>query len=93
MGLIQDLVSRNWTRTPDARNGMTAVVELRLTPTGEVISRSIIQSSGSAAFDSSVLAAVDRVGSFSELQDMPPAIFERYFRTSNLVFSPEDLLR
>jgi colicin import membrane protein len=93
MGLIQDLVSRSWTRPPGARNGMTAVVELRLTPTGEVVDRRIIQSSGNAAFDSSVLAAVDRVGTFSELQDMPPSVFERYFRVFNLVFSPEDLLR
>jgi colicin import membrane protein len=72
---------------------MTAEVQLRLTPTGEVIDRAIVQSSGNAAFDSSVLQAVDRVGAFSELQDMPPAVFERNFRIFNLVFSPEDLLR
>ena len=91
--IINDLISRSWTRPPDARNGMTAVVQLRLTPTGEIISREIIQPSTSATFDRSVLQAVDRVGSFPELKDMPTTVFERNFRTFNLVFSPEDLLR
>ncbi|MEY4642827.1 MAG: hypothetical protein RLZZ227_2821 [Pseudomonadota bacterium] len=91
--IITELVQRSWVRPPSATNEMMAVVELRLTPTGEVIDKTIVQSSGSPAFDSSVLAAVDRVGTFSELQEMPPAVFERYFRVFNLVFSPEDLLR
>ncbi len=93
MAIIQDLVSRSWSRPPGARNDMTTVVQLRLTPTGEVVDRDIIQSSGNEDFDRSVLQAVDRVGSFPELQDMPTAVFERNFRTFNLDFSPEDLLR
>lgn len=93
MTIIRDLVSGAWSRPPDARNGMVAIVQLRLTPTGEIVSSDIVQSSGSLAFDRSVLQAVDRVGSFSELQDMPTAVFERNFRNFNLEFSPEDLLR
>jgi colicin import membrane protein len=93
MAIIHDLVSNAWSRSPDAKNGMVAVVQLRLTPTGEIVQRSIVQSSGSATFDSSVLQAVDRVGAFPELKEMPTPIFERNFRTFNLEFSPEDLLR
>lgn len=93
MSTIQNLVSQSWSRPPGSRNGMTTVVQLRLTPTGEIISSTIIQSSSNATFDNSVLQAVGRVGSFPELKDMPSAVFERNFRTFNLVFSPEDLLR
>lgn len=91
--IIRDLVSAAWSRPPDARNGMKAIVQLRLTPTGEIISSDIVSSSGSLTFDRSVLQAIDRVGSFSELKDMPTPIFERNFRAINLEFSPEDLLR
>jgi colicin import membrane protein len=91
--IIRDLVSQAWSRSPDAKNGMVAIVQIRLTPTGEIVSSQIVQGSGSAAFDRSVQQAVDRVGNISELQDMPTPIFERYFRNFNLEFRPEDLLR
>lgn len=93
VAIIKDLVSSAWSRPPSARNGMLAIVQLRLTPTGEIISSTIVQSSGDAPFDRSVKQAVDRVGNFSELQDVPTPIFERYFRNFNLEFRPEDLLR
>lgn len=93
VGIIKQLVSGAWSRPPSARNGMVAVVQLRLTPTGEIISATIVQSSGDGPFDRSVTQALDRVGNFSELQDMPTPIFERYFRNFNLEFRPEDLLR
>ncbi|HEY0960983.1 MAG TPA: energy transducer TonB [Pseudomonadales bacterium] len=93
MAIIRDLVSAAWSRPPSARNGMVATVQLRLTPTGEIIDRQIVRPSGDPTFDRSVLQAIDRVGAFSELQDMPTPIFERNFRAINLEFSPEDLLR
>lgn len=93
VALIRDLISSFWNRSPDTRNGMLAIVKMRLTPTGEIISRDIVQSSGNANFDRSVLQAVDRVGSFPELKDMPTPIFERNFRELTLEFTPEDLLR
>ncbi len=93
VAIITDLVSGAWNRPPSARNGMVARVQIRLTPTGEIISRDIVRSSGDDAFDRSVLQALDRVGNFSELKDMPTAIFERNFRNFQLEFRPEDLLR
>lgn len=90
--LIMQLVSDNWSRPPSATNGMTAVVQIRLVPTGEILDSTIIQSSGNDAFDRSVIQALDRVGSF-EFQGMPTAVFERNFRNFTITFRPEDLLR
>ncbi|MDR2213601.1 MAG: cell envelope integrity protein TolA, partial [Pseudomonadales bacterium] len=92
-GLIVALISENWTRPPSARNGMTAVVEIRMTPTGEIVSITITQSSGDAAFDRSVEQAVRRVGRIPEMRDLPNSVFERTFRAFTLTFTPEDLLR
>lgn len=91
--IIHDLITQNWQLPPSARNGMVAIVELRLTPTGEIISRNIVKGSGDALFDRSVLQAIDRVGSFPELKEVPIAVFERNFRVFNLEFTPQDLLR
>lgn len=91
--IIHALVSDNWSRPPSARNGMSVVLNLRLLPTGEVVSATIIKSSGDAVFDRSAEQAVARVGSFSELRDLPTPVFERNFRNFNLEFRPEDLLR
>ena len=92
MGVIHDLVQQNWSRPPSARNNMTAVLRIRLVPTGDVVDVEIVTSSGDAAFDRAAENAVRAVGRFSELQGMPPRMFERSFRSLLLTFRPEDLL-
>lgn len=92
MGVIHDLVQQNWSRPPSARNNMTAVLRIRLVPTGDVVDVEIVRTSGDAAFDRAAENAVRAVGRFSELQGMPPRMFERNFRSLLLTFRPEDLL-
>jgi len=89
--IIHDLVQQNWSRPPSARNDMTAVLRIQLVPTGEVVDVQVVQSSGDAAFDRAAENAVYAVGRFSELQGMPPRLFERSFRSLLLTFRPEDL--
>jgi colicin import membrane protein len=93
MGIIRGLIQQNWVIPPSARNGMAAIVEIRTTPVGDITSYLVIQSSGDATFDRSVLQAVARVGNLQELRDVPSAVYERNFRRFNLLFQPEDLLR
>lgn len=93
VAIIRRIISQNWKIPPSARNGMVATVLLQLVPTGEVVGSTIIEGSGDAAFDRSVLQAVERADRFPELQDLDNAVFERNFRTFTLVFRPEDLLR
>jgi colicin import membrane protein len=90
--VLPDLVQRNWSRPPSARNNMTAVLRIRLLPTGDVIDVEIVRSSGDFPFDRAAENAVRAVGRFSELQGMPPRMFERSFRSFLLTFRPEDLL-
>ena len=71
---------------------MTAVLRIRLVPTGDVIDVEIVRSSGDAAFDRAAEDAVRAVGRFRELSSMPPRLFEANFRSLLLTFRPEDLL-
>jgi TolA protein len=89
--LIQQTVINYWSRPPSARNGMEALLAIQLIPTGEVVSVSVLKSSGNTAFDRSAINAVEKAGSFPELQKLPSGEFEKTFRRFRLLFRPEDL--
>ncbi len=90
--IIHDLVQQNWSRPPSARNGMVAVLRIRMMPTGDVLEVEVVQSSGDFAFDRAAESAVLRVRRFTELQGMDIRMFDRNFRTLLLTFRPQDLL-
>ena len=88
---IYRAVVANWSRPPSARNDMEAQLRVELIPTGEVVSVTVISSSGNSAFDRSAEAAVRKARRF----EVPPEtrLFERHFRSFVLLFKPQDLLR
>lgn len=89
--LIRDTVVNYWSRPPSARNGMEALLAIQLVPTGEIVSVTVIRSSGSTAFDRSAINAVEKAASFPELRNLPSKEFEKTFRRFQLLFRPEDL--
>ncbi len=89
--IIQQAVVGRWTRPPSARNGMVAVLEIALVPTGDVVGVAVLRSSGDNAFDRSAINAVERAGRFPEVSQVERALFERDFRRFQLIFRPDDL--
>ena len=89
-GIYQTVV-RNWSRPPSARNDMEAELLVELIPTGEVVSVTLLGSSGNTAFDRSAEAAVRKARRFDVPEDI--ALFDARFRQFTLLFKPEDLLR
>lgn len=88
---IYQAVVRNWSRPPAARNDMEAELLVELIPTGEVVSVTLVSSSGNTAFDRSAEAAVRKVRRFQVPEDI--VLFDARFRQFTLQFKPEDLLR
>lgn len=88
---IESAVVDNWSRPPSARRDMEVTLLIQLIPTGEVVSVSVLKSSGNAAFDRSAVNAVNKAARFPEVADAPPQVFEQYLRKLRLVFRPEDL--
>ncbi|MEX2469580.1 MAG: cell envelope integrity protein TolA, partial [Pseudohongiellaceae bacterium] len=91
-GLIQQIIQESWRIPPSARNGMRAVLEIHMLPTGEVTDVRVTVSSGDPAFDREAENAVYRAQPFTELSDIPTQIFSRNFRTFSLTFEPDSLL-
>ena len=92
MAIIQQAVQSVWSRPPSARNGMRAILQIRMLPTGELIDAVITESSGDLAFDRSAENAVYSSAPFRELQVLPINVFNENFRSLSLIFQPEDLL-
>jgi len=88
---IRAAIEDNWSRPPSARRDMEVVLRLQLIPTGEVVSVSVVRSSGNEAFDTSAINAVKKAERFPEVADAPQQVFERHLRSFQLVFRPEDL--
>ena len=89
-GIYASIVA-HWSRPPSARNEMAAGILVELFPTGDLNTVSLLDSSGSSAFDRSALAAVRKARRFEVPQDSE--VFEAQFRKFRLLFRPEDLLR
>ena len=85
-GLIRQRVERNWVRPAGWSRDMECIVRVRLVPTGEVISATVIRSSGNAAFDRSVENAVYKAAPLPLPEDK--GLFE-HFRELELRFRPE----
>ncbi|WP_323846850.1 cell envelope integrity protein TolA [Microbulbifer magnicolonia] len=91
---IQQRIESVWSRPPSARNGMLTVVQINFVPTGRVVAANIVEGSGNAALDRSVLQAIRKVEVFPEVADLAreePNVFEREVRTTLLNFRVEDL--
>jgi colicin import membrane protein len=82
---IKEKVERSWIRPPSSGSELSCTVEVRLIPSGEVIDAQIVRSSGSAAFDRSVEAAVFKASPLPVPPD--PEVMEQ-FRSLRFEFSP-----
>ena len=91
--LLNNLIVSNWNRPPSARNSMTALLQVTLSPFGELLEVKLLDSSGSESFDRSAVQAVQRAAPFPELKKMDRKIFDANFRRFNFRFRPEDLVR
>ncbi|MGB1422787.1 MAG: cell envelope integrity protein TolA [Pseudomonadales bacterium] len=89
IGQIQRDIINKWSRPPSARNGMQAILRVRLVPTGEVVDVVVATGSRNDAFDRSALLAVRRAGRFEVPRDS--RLFEEHFRSFTVLFRPEDL--
>ncbi len=89
-GIYRAIVAQ-WSRPPSARNDMQARLLVELVPTGELLTVTLLESSGNPAFDRSAEVAVRKVGRFDVPQES--GLFEAEFRRFKLLFKPQDLLR
>ncbi len=86
VAVLTQQVNRSWLRPPNAGQGLSCVVRVRLIPGGDVVPGgvSIIQSSGNSAFDRSVETAIYKAAPLP----VPSGNLFESFRTLTFNFKP-----
>ncbi len=82
-------IEQKWSRPLNARLGMVARLRIEMVPTGEIVSVALVESSGFPIFDRSAEVAARRASPLPVPEDSN--LFERHFRSLNVVFNPTDL--
>jgi len=90
INIVRRAVEQAWVIPPGASNSMSATIQVRLGPSGELLATSVVTSSGDSAFDRSAMQAVEHAAPFGELRDLP-ADQQRNLRQFNLRFTPGDV--
>jgi colicin import membrane protein len=91
---IKRILSSNLRIPSTARNGIKAMVRIKLLPSGKIVGVELIESSGNSAFDKAAEQAVWRSESFprvAEIASASPRYFNRELRTFIITFKPEEL--
>lgn len=91
--LLNNLIVNSWSRPPSARNNMTALLQVTLSPFGDLLEVKLLDGSGSESFDRSAVQAVQRAAPFPELKKLERRLFDTHFKRFNFRFRPEDLVR
>ena len=85
--IIENIQSA-WRRPINIQDGLVCDLRLSINKNGRIIDINLIKSSGNLRFDNSALKAVQRVETFSFLQDIPMSIYNSNFRSIVITFNP-----
>ena len=85
--IIENIQSA-WRKPINIQDGLVCVLRLSINKNGRIIDINLIKSSGNLRFDNSALKAVQRVETFSFLQDIPMSIYNSNFRSILITFNP-----
>lgn len=92
---IQHKVSQHWRIDADSAEAYGALVEVSLTPHGELLGVIFKERSGRDGFDFSVIDAIEQAAPFTEIASSPSAVrglLQRFTMTfGSLPLSPQDI--
>ena len=81
-----------WRPPSGASEGLSARIQVELTPNGDIVNVRLVRSSGFRPFDRSVLHALSLVSRIPEFQALDSRVFERYFRRLSFIFYADGTL-
>ena len=84
--IIQKKFIELWNKPFVLNEDIKVSIKIKLAPSGEILSKTLIESSGNDKFDDSAMKAVSKISFLKEVSNLRRDDFERYFREINLVF-------
>lgn len=86
INIIQKKFIDLWDKPFVLNDDIKVSIKIKLAPSGEILSRTLIQSSGDNKFDDSAMKAVGKISFLKEISNLNREDFEKYFREVNLIF-------
>ena len=83
---IQRKFIKLWNKPFVLNEDIKVSIKIKLVPSGEILSKTVIESSGNDKFDDSAMKAVNKISFLKEVSNLKREDFEKYFREINLVF-------
>ena len=84
--IIQKKFIELWNKPFVLNEDIKVSIKIKLEPSGEILSKTLIESSGNDKFDDSAMKTVSKISFLKEVSNLRRDDFERYFREINLVF-------
>lgn len=84
--IIQRKFIELWNKPFVLNEDLKVSIKIKLAPSGEILSKTLIESSGNDKFDDSAMRAVNKISFLKEVSKLKREDFEKYFREINLVF-------
>ncbi|HDS1721844.1 TonB family protein [Pseudomonas putida] len=82
-------LSSNWYKPAGVIDGLSTIIQLKMSREGKVATVRIGKSSGNQAFDSSALSAVQSIGSIDEIRKLSDADFKKAYASRSIQFTPQ----
>ena len=89
--IIQKKFIELWNKPFVLNEDIKVSIKIKLAPSGEILSKTLIESSGNDKFDDSAMKAVSNISFLKEVSNLRREDFERSFREINLVFKSRSM--
>ena len=84
--IIQRKFIELWNKPFVLNEDLKVSIKIKLAPSGEILSKTLMESSSNDKFDESAMKAVNKISFLKEVSNLKREDFEKYFREINLVF-------
>ena len=84
--IIQRKFIELWNKPFVLNEDLKVSIKIKLAPSGEILSKTLMESSSNDKFDDSAMKAVNKISFLKEVSNLKREDFEKYFREINLVF-------
>jgi len=82
-------LSSSWYKPAGEIEGLSTLIQLKMTRNGKVATARIAKSSGNSIFDNSALSAVKSIGTIEEVGQLSDADFKKAYESRPIQFTPQ----
>lgn len=88
-GILAKRISEKWYKPANAKDNLSAVIQIKMSRDGKVASTKIVKASGDEAYDTSVINAVNSIMAIKEVAQLSEADYKKAYASRSIQFTPQ----